>query len=295
MHDVTLLDGGLGQEILRRSGDRPTPLWSTQVMLEKPDVVRAVHESYFAAGAEIATANTYAVHRDRLARAGIEDRFAALHRTACQLAVAARDAHGRGQVAGSLGPLGASYRPDLAPPAEEAATLYTEIAELQAPYVDFWIAETMSSVDQARGVLLGVLDAGKPLWLSLSVDDRDGTRLRSGEPLADILPLLDALTPDAVLVNCSPPEVMADALAVIARAGLPFGAYANGFTHISEAFRKPGQVVTDLETRSDLTPARYAEHALGSIAQGAGIVGGCCEVGPAHIAELARRMKEDRP
>ncbi|PRX32661.1 Homocysteine/selenocysteine methylase (S-methylmethionine-dependent) [Meinhardsimonia xiamenensis] len=290
MTDVTLLDGGLGQEIVRRSGERPTPLWSTQVMLEKPEVVREVHEAYFAAGAEIATANTYAVLRDRLARAGLEHRFEELHETACRLALEARDAHGRGRVAGSLGPIGASYRPDLAPPADEAAEVYAEICAIQAPFVDLWIAETMCSVDQARGALMGALGLGKPVWLSLSVDDRDGARLRSGEPLADVLPLLEELTPQAVLVNCSPPEVMAAALEIIAEAGLPFGAYANGFTHISADFLKPSPTVEALSAREDLTPEAYAEHALGWLEQGASIVGGCCEVGPEHIAHLARRL-----
>ena len=71
---VTLLDGAIGQELVNRAGDRSTPLWSTQVMIERPDLVRAVHDDYFAAGATVATANTYAVHRNRLERAGISDR-----------------------------------------------------------------------------------------------------------------------------------------------------------------------------------------------------------------------------
>lgn len=35
----------------------------------------------------------------------------------------------------------------------------------------------MSSVDQARGGLMGAQVTGKPVWLALSVDDTDGTRL----------------------------------------------------------------------------------------------------------------------
>ena len=40
--DITLLDGGMGQELLARTGDEPTPLWATQVMLDHPDVVREI-------------------------------------------------------------------------------------------------------------------------------------------------------------------------------------------------------------------------------------------------------------
>ena len=49
MSDITLLDGSIGQELVRRSGDRATPLWSTSVMMHKPDLVRQVHDAYFAA------------------------------------------------------------------------------------------------------------------------------------------------------------------------------------------------------------------------------------------------------
>ena len=62
MTDNTLLDGGMGQEQVARSGDEPTPLWATRVMLDHPGLVRDIHADYFAAGATIATTNTYAIH-----------------------------------------------------------------------------------------------------------------------------------------------------------------------------------------------------------------------------------------
>ena len=42
MTKITLLDGGMGQELIHRAGDRPTPLWSTQVMMDHPGMVEAV-------------------------------------------------------------------------------------------------------------------------------------------------------------------------------------------------------------------------------------------------------------
>ena len=79
---------------------------------------------------------------------------------------------------------------------------------------------------------------------------------------------------------------MAAALAEVAKFGLPYGAYANGFTHISGNFLKDAPTVAELTHRHDLTPDKYAEFAMGWVAQGATIVGGCCEVGPAHIRAL---------
>ncbi len=289
---LTLLDGGMGQELLLRSQHAPTGLWSAQVMIDNPALVHAVHRDYFRAGADVATTNSYAVHRTRLQRFGIEDRFDEMHRQACQLAVAARDEHGRGLVAGSLGPVEGSYRPDLVKPAEETAELYAEIARLQAPYVDLLLCETMSSVEQARGAVMGAQVVNKPVWLAVTVDDSDGRRLRSGEPLTDVLPLLDAFNCAALLVNCSPPEAVDQAMPLLTNQVCQVGAYANGFVTINDDFLVDGATVEVLEKRTNLGPDVYADFAEGWVRQGAAIVGGCCEVGPAHIRELARRLKE---
>jgi homocysteine S-methyltransferase len=291
---ITILDGGMGQELVARSGREPTGLWSTQVMLDRPELVRAIHDDFFAAGAEIATANTYAIHRDRLEGTAHEGRFEELHRSALAMARAARDAHGSGRVAGALGPLGWSYDPAAAPPPERAAPLYAEIAALHAPEVDLLLIETMSSVEQARGALMGALGAGLPVWLAVTVDDADGTRLRSGEPVEAVLGLAAALPFDALLVNCSTPEAVSAALPRLAGAPMPLGAYANGFTGIARDFKRKGATVRALEARSDLGPEAYADFAGAWAAMGATIIGGCCEVGPAHIRALAARLAADR-
>ncbi|MEB8387864.1 homocysteine S-methyltransferase family protein [Rhodobacteraceae bacterium KMM 6894] len=291
MTDITLLDGSIGQEIVKRSGDKATPLWSTSVMMDKPGIVGAVHLDYFDAGATIATANTYTVHRDRLVKVGQEDKLPALIDCALHEAETARAAHGSGRIAGSLGPLGASYRPDIVVPLDQAAVAFAELVSMMAPRVDLFIIETVSSVHQARGALEGCRKAGKPVWLAVSVNDNDGTVLRSGEPLSDLAPLIKEYGPEAVLINCSRPEAVAAGLEYLKRFGLPFGAYANGFTKITEGFLQESPTVDALQQRSDLDPKAYADFAMGWVAQGATIVGGCCEVGPEHIAELAAQLR----
>ena len=292
MTDITLLDGSIGQELVKRSGDRATPLWSTQVMMEHADLVRQVHDAYFAAGATVATTNTYAVLRDRLVRVGLQDEVAWLTETAVDAARRARDAAGGGRVAGAIGPLVQSYKPEVCPPAAEAAAIYAEPVGLLSPKVDFLILETMASVDQAEGALRAANVPGVPVWLSITVDDDDGARLRSGEGVEDLARVVERYAPAAVLVNCSRPEAVAPALEIIKGFGKPFGAYANGFTRISEGFLGDAPTVDALEQRTDLDPAAYSEFAMGWVDQGATIVGGCCEVGPDHIAELARRLRK---
>jgi homocysteine S-methyltransferase len=259
-------------------------------MADHPGLVRAVHRDFLAAGATVITANTYALHRDRFTGTDFEPRYEDLIAQALQEAEEARSAHGSGRIAGSIGPLVASYRPDVHPPADKAMPAYAELARLLAPACDLIICETVASVDHARGVLAGAAWSGKPVWLAVTVDDDDGTRLRSGEPLADVLPVAGAGA-EALLVNCSAPEAMPAALDILATGALPYGAYANGFAQITKAFLQNRPTVDDLPKRPEMTPDLYARHAMGWIAQGATIVGGCCEIGPAHIETLARAIR----
>ena len=288
MTKITLLDGGMGQELVHRSGDNPTPLWATQVMIDHPGMVAEIHRDYFDAGATVATTNTYAIHRDRFEETELAARFEELIALALDEAETARTMAAGGKIAGSIGPLVASYRPDKHPPHEEAVVKYAELARLMSSRVDFFLCETVASLAHARAVLNGAVRAGKPVWLSVTVDDEDGTKLRSGEPVAELCAIADKA--DALLANCSAPEVMADALAALKACGKPIGAYANGFTQITKDFLKDKPTVDTLVSR-DISPQAYAGFAMKWVEMGATIVGGCCEVGPAHIAELARALK----
>ena len=291
MSEITILDGGMGQELIHRYGKPPTPLWSTHVMMHEPKLVRDIHEDYFASGAHVATTNTYAIHRDRLQRTAPESEknFEALHEQACKIAREARDTNGGGQVAGSLGPLGFSYRPDLSFPPEEAAEVFAEIVDIHEPLVDFHLIETVSSIEHAKGCLMGVKGSSKPAWLGITVKDEDGTKLRSGEDLSDIIPVLEEFSPEKLLINCATPEAVSQSIPLIAKIGIPFGAYANGFTYITSGFTK-SETVDKLEARTDLSPEKYADFCQQWVDQGATVLGGCCEVGPAHISELQKRF-----
>ncbi|MFX0541827.1 homocysteine S-methyltransferase family protein [Roseovarius sp. S4756] len=291
MSEITLLDGSIGQELVKRAGDRPTPLWSTSVMRDRPGLTAEVHLAYFDAGATVASTNTYPIHRDRLRRAGLEADFPALVECALSEAEAARAAHGSGRIAGTLGPLGASYRPDICPAPKVAAPLYAELVAMMRGHVDILLIESAASVEQATGALMGCKDADVPVWLAVTVMDDNGNRLRSGERVDELADAIARHKPEAVLINCTRPEVVGAGLIGLREFGLPFGAYANGFDHITEGFLKDAPTVDALEARRDLTPELYADFAMGWIAQGATIVGGCCEVGPDHIAELAARLR----
>jgi S-methylmethionine-dependent homocysteine/selenocysteine methylase len=290
MVEVVLLDGGMGQELTRRHGAPPHPLWSAKVMWEDPDAVRAAHEDFLAAGARVITVNAYTLTRPRLARHGEEDRLVELQRLACRLAGEARAAAGGGAaIAGCLPPLAGSYRAEVVPPFEEALALYREIVALQAPHVDLFLAETLTTGTEARAAATAAAEAGLPVWIAWTLMDGGDTRLRGGETLAEADAALAGLPVAARLANCCHPESVDAAMPELAALGGPFGGYANGF--VSVAPLVPGGTVAALEARGDLGPDAYARHALGWVEAGATIVGGCCEVGPAHIAEIARQLE----
>ncbi len=289
---VVLLDGGMGQELMRRSGKEPTPLWSAQAMMDEPEVVRALHADYIRSGSKVITLNTYAATPERLQRHGAADQFEALMAMAIKCAKDARDGCGiEGvKIAGCLPPLVASYRPDMAPDFETSVNTYRRIVAEQAGHVDFILCETMASVAQARAAALAGKESGLPVWVGLTVSDDGSGELRSGEPLSDAIAALDEIGVDAKLLNCSKPEAISAAWSFFSRNPGPLGAYANGFTSIESL--KPGGTVRSLEARKDLGPDEYAEFAMAWVADGASIVGGCCEVGPGHIARLAERLRE---
>ena len=90
MSEITLLDGSIGQELVKRSGEKPTPLWSTMVMLDDTKLLSAVHDEYFSVGATVATTNTYPVLKDRLERVGLEGRLEELWDKAIDTAISSK-------------------------------------------------------------------------------------------------------------------------------------------------------------------------------------------------------------
>ena len=85
---------------------------------------------------------------------------------------------------------------------------------------------------------------------------------------------------------------MAAAMGALKGLGLPFGAYANGFSEISHLPLPEDGGAPAYCARHDLSPERYVEFAMSWVAMGATIVGGCCEVGPAHITALAKALRD---
>lgn len=284
---IVLMDGGMGQELRRRGIKGANILWSAYALVTAPQSVSDIHRDYINAGAQIITTNTYSTIRRRLEEAAIGASFEKLNVAACELAMAARDdCNPDVLIAGSLPPLQGSYRPDLVEEFDILEPFYREQAEVLAPYVDFFLCETMSSGAEAKAAATGAASTGKPVWVSWTLKDDGSKLLRSGETIYEAHAALKDIPVSGFLANCSSPESITRAMVDLSQLGdFPVGGYANAFAGIP----KNWALTTDASmpgVRKDLPPQAYSKHAQLWISAGAHIVGGCCEVGPEHIAHL---------
>ena len=296
-HSFCILDGGMGRELLRRGAPFAQPQWSALALMQAPEVVKAVHADFIAAGAQVITTNSYALVPFHIGEAVFAGRAQELAALAGRLAREAADECGKAvRVAASLPPLFGSYRPDLFD-ADRAAEIAAPLIAGQAPFADLWLLETQSSLAEVQTLRALLPRDGKDVWVSFTLEDDkvcDVPRLRSGEAVAEAVAALPALDVQALLFNCSHPEVMGEALRV-ARAALDaagcaarLGVYANAFVaHGEDEAALPANDGLDA-VREDLSPEAYADFARLWRTLGADTVGGCCGIAPAHIAALAQ-------
>ena len=283
---VVLLDGGMGQELIKRSKSKPHPLWSAKVLHDEPKLVEDAHADFIRSGAKIITLSTYSITPERLARDGDVSLFKELQSKALKVALRARDRMRAFDVriAGCLPPLFGSYHPEVAPEFEEGVERYLSLVEQQYKELDLFICETMSSIKEAKAAITAAKNYNIETWCSFSIEDNDKSLLRSKEPLQKALTEVNNLGHEANLLNCSVPEAISAAIKKLDFSSKCFGAYANGFTSI-DALRLGG-TVDSLEAREELTPSVYAKFVSDWVSSGIKIVGGCCEISPAHIKEI---------
>ncbi|MBD3224303.1 MAG: homocysteine S-methyltransferase [Caldithrix sp.] len=294
MKNIFLLDGGVGQEIYKRSGKPASPLWSAQVMMDNPEIVKEVHKDFIKAGASIITINSYTCTPTRLERDSQVQWFEKLQHQALNAASGARDELGltadEVSIAGCLPPLMGSYTVDERA-FSELKKEYEQIVAIQAPVVDLFLIETISNVKEAKAAVEAALQGGQPVWLSLTLSDSHPNQLRSGETIEKALHALKKYPLGALLFNCSFPETIDQGLLALRHLDMPFGGYGNAFTSINAL--KPGGTVDVLTARDDMNEKKYALHVMDWIQKGATVIGGCCEVGPSYIHYIYKQLQSE--
>lgn len=292
MKPITILDGGMGRELKRMGAPFTQPLWSAQALIEAPELVEQAHRNFINSGAEIIIANSYACVPFHLGDALYQSDGARLAKEAAIIAQnSALEANHQVLVAGALPPAFGSYRPDLFKPTEGEA-IFTTLFTAQDPYVDIWIAETISSIEELKAIQTVLSQTDKPCHYAFSLlDEPDGEpRLRSGEAIEQAIRLVCENKASSILFNCSIPEVMAQAVAatkaIIDSFSQPIdiGVYANNFAPI----QADHEANDTMQAMRELTPEDYLRYCQSWSELGATILGGCCGIGPEHIEALAK-------
>ncbi len=282
-----ILDGGFATELERDGCVLDDPLWSAKLLLEAPERVRAVHERYARAGADILTTSSYQATLPGLRARGLNDaQGRSLLRHSVDLARAAGGPHTL--VAASIGSYGAyladgsEYRGDYGLDRRALVEFHRwRLDELAAAGPDLLAFETIPSAIEAEAIAeLLEGDSGPRAWVSFSL--RPGElRISDGTPLARaIAPLRRHARIAAVGVNCIGPAEVLPALELLAGelGDLPRIAYPNSGEHWRD------RTWTGLGT----DPQSFVALARSWLAAGARVIGGCCRTRPEHVAALSQ-------
>ncbi len=296
---LVVLDGGLATELESRGHDLSSDLWSARLLAQTPDEIRAVHRSYFSAGAQVATTASYQASYEGLAAAGYDatatDRLLQRSVELARQAAGDEPDHGTPRwVAASVGPYGAmlahgeeytgDYGPDVGVP-ELRQWHRRRLEVLASAEPDLLALETIPSLAEAEALLAEVADLGVPAWLSLTCE---GLRTRRGEDVLEAFDMAEEVSNVvAVGVNCSAPHDV-EAL-VAAAAGITSKAIV--------AYPNSGEAWDADERQWHGDPGFTISQVTSWLDAGARMIGGCCRVGPDQIRALAaiRKARPDLP
>src|ERR671936_1414269 len=262
------------------------------LVLHRPDVIQALHESMFEVGADVVETDTFQASRLKLDEWGLGDHTLEINQRAAEIA---RNAAGEERfVAGSIGPTGqlpASDDPTLGKITfRELVEVFTEQAQgLIEGGADLLIIETAQDILEVKAAVFGAREAFKlsgrqvPIQTSVSLLPNGGKMLL-GTDIQAVLTTLTALDIDVIGLNCSTgPEDMRDAIRYlgeqspvpvhcIPNAGLPLQG-PDGETIFPEQPDPLANVLQEFVERF-----------------GVSIVGGCCGTTPDHIAAIVDRV-----
>ncbi len=276
------------------------------LVLTRPDVVRQIHESYLAAGADIVETNTFgatSIAQEDYALAHVARE---MNVAAARVARAAADAHASPDrprfVAGALGPTPrtASISPDVNDPGarnvsfDQLRDAYREQAEgLLEGGCDLFLVETIFDTLNAKAAIFALDELMEstgerlPVVISGTVTDASG-RILSGQTVAAFWHSVRHARPVAVGLNCAlGAALMRPYIEELSRVAAD--------TFIS-CYPNAGLPNPMSETGFDETPpvtgALMEEFAKSGFLN---IAGGCCGTTPEHIAEIARRVGAYQP
>jgi len=295
---VVIYDGAMGTSIQKHNLS-VDDYWGNEgcseiLVLSKPDVIRGIHESYLAAGADVVETNTFGATSIVLGEYSLQDKVREINIAAVKLArEAANSSNGSKRfVAGSIGPT--TKLPSLNHISWDAmlAAYEEQALALIEGGVDVLLIETSQDLLQTKCSIAAVFDAmkkaGKRLPVTAQVTLEATGSMLLGTEIGAAQTALETYDIDVIGLNCATgPHEMNDAvrflchnstkhISVLPNAGLPQN--------------EGGRAVYKL------TPAELADYHHRFITEyGARIVGGCCGTTPEHIKAVVDKVANATP
>ena len=279
-HRVLLADGATGTNYFERGlgPGEPPEFWN----FDHPERVKALHQGFVDAGADIILTNTFGCNAHRLKLHKAESRAYEIAKRAAELAREVADACDRPiVVAGSVGPTGELFEPLGALNMPDAiASFRAEIEGLAAGGADVAWIETMSSIEEVRAAAQAAIDVGMPYTATLSFDT-------AGRTMMGILP--DAI--ESVFEGLSIPPVAMGANCGVGASDIlvTLLSMTDSCGHDKVYISKGNCGVPHFHGTEIVysgTTEVMASYASLAVASGARIVGGCCGTTPDHLAAM---------
>ena len=254
--------------------------------MEKPEVIRGVHEAYLAAGCQVIKTNTFGANRPKISHTGytveqVITRGVELAREA--VAACGHPAY----VAMDIGPTGRLLAPLGDLEFEEARDIFAEMAAAgQKAGADLILIETMSDTYEMKAAILGAREATQLPLVATMIFDQHGKLLTGGD-IQTVVALLEGLGVDALGINCGMgPSQMKGLLEELLRfSSLPIVMNPNaGLPHCVDGC-----------TTFDVGPEAFAATMQELAGMGAWGIGGCCGTTPDHLRETVCRCRDIRP
>ena len=276
-----LLDGAMGTQLQNLGlcpGETPE-LWN----LTRPKDVRAVHEAYFAAGADAVYANTFGANAAKYhGDAPLEDVVAAGIGIAREAAKAA-PCESRRLVALDIGPTGRLLKPSGDFEFDAAYDAFAAQVRAGAG-ADFIAIETMGDLYELKAAVLAARENSSLPVLATVALGEDG-KLLTGASVECVAALLEGLRVDALGLNCGfgPDRMLEYVKRLAAATSLPIAVKPNAGL----------PQVVDGRTVFTVGPEAFASDVAALVEAGASLVGGCCGTTPAHIAAVKKAIPAD--
>ena len=260
-----------------------------ELNLSQPDLIRAIHEEYLQAGAEIIETNTFGGNRFRLQRHGLQDKVHDVNVAGAKIARQAADQIRDKQatqayVAGAVGPIGVQIEPLGKVSFEEARAAFAEqIRALAEGGVDLLVLETMTSLNEVHQAILAAREAAPQLpILAMMTIDEEGNTLDGSSPEVAAQKLTEWGV-DAVGCNCSagPATILSAIERMRTATTLPLVAMPNA--------GMPRAV--DGRNIYLCSPEYMASFARKFAQAGVQFVGGCCGTTPSHIRAMRSALR----